>query len=178
MKTITSLAAALLAACSLVTARPTPHDSDIATISLPQTEQKSSTKPWLIFSMREQPFEEASLTFHLMDQTTRHTTECKTNLPMSGFEFCDDGKTSFIYGGVSFQFGETWLAIKRPDVPDCSASAAGVPATQTLGEEQQPGCQPRAATGHLDLPNNFWQQPGWNSWVHPESLDVHWQWAA
>lgn len=127
-------------------------------------EQNPNYTPWLIFSMREQPFEEASLSFTILDQDTRYTVACKSTLPMSGYVDCEDGKTSFVYGGVSFQFGETWLSIKRDDIKDCPAGGKSP-------------CTSRTAVGHLTLPNNFWQQPGWNSWVHPESLDVHWSWA-
>ncbi|KAF2157459.1 hypothetical protein K461DRAFT_289774 [Myriangium duriaei CBS 260.36] len=168
----TTAVSALLAAASFVTAHPVIKSESAATS---QVQEQESLKPWLIFSMREQPFEEASLSFTFMDPNTQYTTNCKTSLPMSGFATCDDQKTTFIYGGVSFQFGETWLSIQRPDTFDCSASTTTA-SPQSL--EPNPGCTQRTASGHLNLPNNFWQQPGWNSWVHPESLDVHWGWAS
>ena len=159
MRPFTFITAAVLGFASLATSLPalTTQSEDS-----PNAKEPGYT-PWLIFSMRQQPFEESLLSFTILDQDTRYTVSCKTDLPMSGYVNCEDGKTSFIYGGVSFQFGETWLSIKREDMPDCSFATGK--------------CTPRPAVGHLTLANNFWQQPGWNSWVHPESLDVHWTWA-
>ncbi|GAM82341.1 hypothetical protein ANO11243_003200 [Dothideomycetidae sp. 11243] len=171
------LAAVPFAAClpTLHTSHMETHMSSHVSDSAPQAKEQDSQKPWMIFSMREQPFEQASLSFTFLDPNTEYTTDCKTSLPMSGYSTCEDGKTSFIYGGVSFQFGETWLSIQRPDALDCSADA-NLSSTQT--PQIDSGCTKRAASGHLNLPNNFWQQPGWNSWVHPESLELSWNYAS
>ncbi|PNS17882.1 hypothetical protein CAC42_55 [Sphaceloma murrayae] len=184
MKYSTFISAALLAA-PVSHAAPTPsYASSHLTANLPggATPQDPSKTPWQVYSLREQPFSDAELTFTFLDPNTKYETECRTGLPMSGYATCSDGKTSFIYGGVSFQYGETWLSIQRRDVEDCPDNNNNTTATEAATSVEKPAqsqdCKKRAAAGTLNLPNNFWQQPGWNSWVHPEALDVHWGWSS
>ncbi|KAF4547327.1 Hypothetical protein D9617_47g010950 [Elsinoe fawcettii] len=178
MRLSTLFPAALLAA-PLSLAAPT-YGANHISASIPGVqEQDPSKSPWQVYSLREQPFSDAELTFTFSDPNTKYETNCRTALPMSGYATCADGKTSFIYGGVSFQYGETWLSIQRREVEDCADANATQPAEGTEEKrDEHKECKKRAASGTLNLPNNFWQQPGWNSWVHPETLDVHWGWSS
>ncbi|PSK43722.1 hypothetical protein B9Z65_7236 [Elsinoe australis] len=170
----TTLLSTLLVAAPLSHAAPTYGSSHISPgTPASTTNQDPSKSSWQVYSLREQPFSDAELTFTFLDPNTKYETDCRTALPMSGYATCKDGKTTFIYGGVSYQYGETWLSVQRRDVEDCPDH---INATDASTEEKKE-CKKRSASGTLNLPNNFWQQPGWNSWVHPEALDVHWGWS-
>lgn len=167
MKTtsLASSALCLLAASSTTNALPTARSR---TQSLNNNAAiPNNSQPWQVFSLREQPFWDAELSFYFLDPNTKYETSCKTKLPMSGYGTCEDKKTTFIYGGVSFQYGETWLSVQRPNIQDCQE------VTDESGTAKT-DCKERTASGTLNLPNNFWQQPGWNSWVHPEQLYMNW----
>ncbi|KAG8623113.1 hypothetical protein KVT40_008089 [Elsinoe batatas] len=177
---LSTLFPAVLLAAPLSHAAPTPqYDSNHLSANIPGVakEKDPDKSPWMVYSLREQPFSDAELTFTFSDPNTKYETQCRTALPMSGYATCEDGKTSFIYGGVSYQYGETWLSIQRRDVEDCP-DTNNATASEEEKREEHKECKKRSAAGTLHLPGNFWQQPGWNSWVHPEELDVHWSWSS
>jgi len=144
----------------------TTHNEDDATSS----DEETSNQPWQVFSLLKKPFEDSPLlSFVFRDPNTKYETNCRTSLPMSGYVLCEDGDTMFLYGGMSYQYGETWLAITRQNVHTCDDRP--VINTTSTGD-----CEVRGASGTVDFSHTFWQQPGWNSWVHPEEMQIEWGW--
>ena len=94
----------------------------------------------------------------------------------------------FLYGGASFQHGATWLSVtRREEICDGDGDRYGRGSDDGRGygggkgggslrgdRSSDAACRLVTAGGTADLPANLWQQPGVNSWVHPEEMEVEW----
>lgn len=149
-------------------------DSESADSSSSEESDQAPNRPWQVFSLLKRPFEDQpSISFIFRDPNTKYETKCHAELPMGGYTACEDDSTLFLYGGVSFQYGETWLAISRSEVHVCNEKSV----SEDQFQANSTSCEVRGASGTADMSHSFWQQPGWNSWVHPEELELEWGWA-